>query len=82
MTWLFFESYFISFLAAWLCQILGATYSATAVSIALEMKPETKGMSMTLGRILLRGTTEMVIRGRSIELTIVVLTLSNNDTYG
>ena len=42
-------------------KLFGATYSAAAVSKALEMKPEMNGMSMMFGRILLMGMTEIVI---------------------
>ena len=56
-------------------KLLGATYSAAAVSSALEMKPEMNGRSMTLGRILLIGTTDIVIRGRPMSVTRVVFTL-------
>lgn len=56
-------------------RLFGATYSATAVSIELEMKPEINGMFMTFGRNLAKGITEMVILGRPIKLNMVVLTL-------
>ena len=56
-------------------RLFGATYSATAVSMALEMNPEMNGTSMTFGSILLKGTTDMVIRGRPSRVTKVVLTL-------
>ena len=42
-------------------KLLGATYSAAAVSSALEMNPDMKGRFMMLGRILFIGTTEIVI---------------------
>ena len=55
--------------------LLGATYSATAVSIELEMNPEIKGRFITFGRILFMGMTEMVMRGKPSSVTIVVFTL-------
>ena len=58
-------------------RLFGATYSAAAVSSALEMKPEMKGMSITFGSSLLIGTTEMVIRGSPMRVTRVVLTLQD-----
>ena len=56
-------------------KLFGATYSAAAVSMALEMKPEMNGKFMIFGNTLLMGTTEMVILGRPINVTIVVFTL-------
>ena len=56
-------------------KLFGATYSATAVSIELEMNPEMNGRFITFGRTLLRATTEMVTRGSPIRDTIVVFTL-------
>ena len=53
----------------------GATYSAAAVSIALEMNPEMKGRFITFGNARFIGTTEMVIRGRPMRATSVVFTL-------
>ena len=53
----------------------GATYSAAAVSIALEMNPEMKGRFITFGNARFIGTTEMVIRGRPMSVTSVVFTL-------
>lgn len=55
--------------------LLGATYSAAAVSRALDMKPEINGKFMMLGSILLIGTTAIVIRGNPSKVTRVVLTL-------
>ena len=56
--------------------LFGATYSAAAVSRALEINPEMNGKSMIFGRTLFMGTTEMVIRGSPISVTRVVFTLS------
>ena len=53
----------------------GATYSAAAVSIALEMSPEMNGRFITFGNALFIGTTEMVIRGRPMSVTSVIFTL-------
>ena len=56
--------------------LFGATYSAAAVSRALEINPEMNGKSMIFGRTLFMGTTEMVIRGSPISVSSVVFTLS------
>lgn len=57
-------------------RLFGATYSAAAVSRALEMNPEMNGKFMTFGSVLLRGVAEIVMRGRPIKETKVVLTLN------
>jgi hypothetical protein len=57
-------------------KLFGATYSAAAVLMALEMNPETKGRFITFGKALLSGMTEMSILGRPINVTIVVLILN------
>ena len=42
-------------------RLFGATYSAAAVLMALDMNPEMKGIFITFGRCSLRGTTLIVI---------------------
>ena len=56
-------------------KLFGATYSAAAVLIALEMNPEINGMFITFGRCSLKGTTLIVMWGRPSNVTIVVFTL-------
>lgn len=56
-------------------RLFGATYSAAAVLIALEMNPEMNGTFITFGSLSLMGTTEMVICGRPMKVTSVVFTL-------
>lgn len=56
-------------------RLRGATYSAQAVSMALEMKDDNTGIFITLGRLLAIGVTEMEMRGRPISVKRVVLIL-------
>ena len=56
-------------------RLFGATYSAAAVSRALEMNPEMNGRFMTFGSVLLKGVAEIVMRGRPMREIRVVLTL-------
>ena len=56
-------------------RLFGATYSAAAVLMALDINPEMKGMFITFGRCSLRGTTLIVMCGRPSNVTIVVFTL-------
>lgn len=57
-------------------KLFGATYSAKAVLIALDTKPETKGMFITFGRFSLSGVAEIVMCGIPSSVTRVVLTLA------
>lgn len=54
--------------------LFGATYSAAAVLMELEMNPEMKGRSIMFGSTFM-GMTEISIRGRPMSVNKVVLTL-------
>ena len=56
-------------------RLFGATYSAHALSMELEMKFEMTGMFIMLGKYLDIGTTDIAIFGSPISVTRVVLTL-------
>lgn len=55
--------------------LFGATYSAQAVSMDFDMKSEMTGRFMTLGSDLAIGTTEILMRGRPMRVTRLLLML-------
>lgn len=56
-------------------RLRGATYSAQAVSIALDMNEDRTGIFITSGKLLAIGTTTMEIRGSPISVKSVVFIL-------
>ena len=55
--------------------LFGATYSAQAVSMDFDMKSEITGRFITFGSDFAIGTTEILMRGRPMRVTSVLLIL-------